>query len=158
MAPQVLHRVIFGTTTPKSSQTARLIIKPAILPRYRRHRVTDCDYPAIVASDDKDACVRGILVHGLTNENVWRLDLFEGDQYERIKAKPQLIDQDGNMSDEVEAETYVWIDPEDGLEKGEWDFEEFRREKMSRWIGTSREYEGELRPSIMGRHSQFPSK
>lgn len=50
----------------------------------------------------------------------------------------------------MEAETYVWAEDITGLEDGEWDFEEFRREKMGRWIGDDKEYEGELRPSITG--------
>ena len=49
--------------------------------------------------------------------------------------------------DDIETETYVWIDKEVGLEEGEWDFEEFRREKMRRWVGgNDEEYQGESRP------------
>ncbi len=150
MAPQVLHRVIFGTIHPATTQTSRLIIEPAILTHYMRHRVSDCDYPAIVPSPEPDASVRGTYVRGLTAEDQWRLDLFEGDQYERIKVCPQLLDQEGKATMGVEAETYVWKDGEIGLEKREWDFEEFRKEKMGRWVGQDEEYEGELRPSIFG--------
>lgn len=73
---------------------------------------------------------------------------LEGDQYNRVKVKLRLLRNDGGEDDEVEAETYVWADGSVDLEDGEWDFEEFRREKMSRWIGDDEEYEGELRPSI----------
>ena len=150
MAPQVLHRVIFGTVQPTVSQASRLTFKPALLPQYVRHRVLDCDYPAIIPSSEPDACVRGTYVHGLTAEDQWRLDLFEGDQYNRVKVRPYLLDQDGKEATVVEAETYVWKDAAVDLETGEWDFEEFRREKMGRWIGEDNEYEGELRPSILG--------
>ena len=61
-----------------------------------------------------------------------------------------LQDAIGEMNQEVDAETYVWTAPEEELEKDEWDFEEFREEKMSRWVGRSEEYKGELRPSIAG--------
>ena len=158
MAPQVLHRVVFGTTTPQSAQTARLVIKPAILAKYVRHRVSECDYPAIVASNDETACVRGTYVSGLTKQEIWRLDVFEGDQYDRIKVRPRLLRPDDTEGDEVEAETYVWIDHETSLEEGEWDFDEFRKQKMGRWIGSSQEYEGELRPSIKGTYSCLRSK
>jgi len=145
MAPQVLHRVVFGTTTPTPTQASRLTIKPALLSGYMRHKVSECDYPAITPSSDPGTCVRGTYVEGLTAGDQWRLDLFEGDQYSRVKVRPRLLGEDGKEAIEVNAETYVWIDQEVGLEEGEWDFEEFRREKMSRWVGYDEEYEGELR-------------
>lgn len=87
-------------------------------------------------------------MQGLTEGDQWRLDLFEGDQYSRVKVWSRLLEDSGNEGDEAEAETYVWVDEETALEEGEWDFEVFRREKMGRWVGGSEEYEGELRPSI----------
>ena len=116
-----------------------------------RHRVSDCDYPAIIPSTTPGACVRGTYVQGLNADDQWRLDLFEGDEYDRIKVRPRLLDVDGKETIEVNAETYVWLDKEVGLEEGEWDFEEFQREKMRRWVGgNDEEYQGELRPSIAG--------
>lgn len=150
MAPEVLHRVIFGTTQPTNSQASRLIIAPALLPHYMRHRVSDCDYPAIIPSPKEDASVRGTFVRGLTETDQWRLDLFEGDQYHRVTVRPQLLDQRAGQIMEVEAETYVWKDGKVGLEEGEWDFEEFRMEKIARWIGQDGEYGGELRVPILG--------
>lgn len=150
MAPQVLYRVIYGTTKPTSSQISSLIIEPAILPQYTRRRVRDCDYPAIVPSSEPGACVRGTYIRGLTSDDQWRLDLFEGSQYERIRLRLNLLNEKDSKGEEMEAETYVWAEDITGLEDGEWDFEEFRREKMGRWIGDDKEYEGELRPSIAG--------
>lgn len=150
MAPQVLYRVIYGTTKPSASQISHLTIEPAILPQYTRRRVADCDYPAIIPSNEPGACVRGTYVRGLTSDNQWRLDLFEGSQYERIRLRLNLLDEKGNEGEEVEAETYVWAEDVRDLEEGEWDFEEFTREKMGRWVGDDEEYEGELRPSIAG--------
>ena len=151
MAPQVLHRVLYGTTTPTPDQTSSLTIQPALLPRYIRHRVRNCDYPAIIPSLGPDACVRGTFVNGISAEDQWRLDLFEGAQYDRLAVKVRLLEGDEVAEGrEVEAETYVWCEGGDGLEDGEWDFEEFMKEKMGRWVGNDKEYEGELRPSIVG--------
>ena len=150
MAPQVLHRVLYGSTTPHSSQLEALKIQPAILPKYVRHRVAHCDYPAILPSPEPSASVRGTYVQGLTAADQWRLDIFEGDEYERVKVTLRPLNADGEQGHEVEAETYVWVAPKDDLEESEWDFEEFRREKISRWVGSSIEYEGTLRPSIVG--------
>ena len=47
-------------------------------------------------------------------------------------------------------ETYIWIAKREELEEREWDFDEFVREKMRRWVGEDKEYDGELRPSIRG--------
>ena len=155
MVPQVLYRVIYGTTRPTPSQISRLTIEPAILPKYTRRRVRHCDYPAIIPSVKPGACVRGTYVRGITSEDQVRLDLFEGVQYDRVRLPLNLIDEQGDKGEEKEADTYVWADDESDLEDGEWDFEEFKREKMRRWVGSDEEYEGELFSSLVGvRHTQ----
>ncbi|MCJ1278263.1 hypothetical protein MMC21_006078 [Puttea exsequens] len=149
MAPQVLHRVIYGTTTPSPTQVSRLTIAPALLSGYVRHKVRYCDYPAIIPSSKPGACVRGTFVQGLTEGDQWRLDLFEGSQYKRVEVQSRLLREEGEggLGGEVEegkqvrAETYVWKDGVGELEDGEWDFEVFRREKMGRWVGSEEEYE-----------------
>lgn len=155
MAPEVLHRVCHGSRSPSNPiyATHNLEIKPAKLPGYRRHRVKNADYPAILPHQnaipgDNSNVVRGTCVTGLTDADVWRLDIFEGDEYERVKVRCRLLsgDSDGNgEGGEVEAETYVWVAGESRLEAEEWDFDEFRREKMRFWVGEDGEgeYAGE---------------
>ena len=105
----------------------------------------------------RNSTVRGTYVFGLTEGDIWRLDIFEGDEYERRRVKIKILEEvendegKGNVEGEqVEVETYVWVACKDGLEDGEWDFEEFRNEKMHRWIGQRDDYDGEIRPSILG--------
>lgn len=86
--------------------------------------------------------MRGTYVRGLTSNDQQRLDLFEGSQYERIRLRLNLLDETGNEGEEKEAETYVWAEDISYLEDGEWDFEEFTSEKMGRWIGCDKEYNG----------------
>jgi len=43
------------------------------------------------------------------------------------------------IAEEVEAETYIWKDSITELEEKEWDFEEFKRDKMKFWMGDSGE-------------------
>jgi len=150
MAPSVLYRVIHGTTTPSLVQQAALLVRPAVLEHYTRHRVAFCDYPAILPASEPSASVRGTFVAGLTEGDQWRLDIFEGDQYKRVRVKPKLLDEQGVRGEEVEAETYVWVDAQQGLEEGEWNFEEFRKEKMNRWVGSTEECRGESRSSVRG--------
>ena len=90
-------------------------------------------------------------MQGLTVDDQWRLDLFEGSQYRRVEVRPRFLDENNKNTMEIKTETYVWADDERALEAGEWDFEVFQREKMGRWIGNNDEYEGELRPSICGK-------
>lgn len=162
MAPAVLHRVIHGTTAPEPWQKALLTIRPAILHNHRRHRVLHADYPAVipetdVAEGESAPTVLGTLVTGLTDGDIYRLDIFEGDEYERktveveIVADVDNVDQAASKSDSspptsfisskqtAKAQTYIWIAGTHRLDRREWDFEEFRREKMGGWVGSSAE-------------------
>ena len=129
MAPQVLHRVCHGSSSGDNPIYRQHAFKsnPAILHNHRRHRVKSADYPAIVPKEG--ASVRGTYVTGLTDADIWRLDIFEGDEYERVVVKPKILTKvgdeggEGNVEgDEVEAETYVWSSKSSRLEEGEWDF------------------------------------
>lgn len=157
MAPQVLHRVCHGGTQPDNAlyKYHNLKTYPAILHDYQRHKVRFADYPAITPT--KGASVRGTYVTGLTDADMWRLDIFEGSQYDRKFVKPKLLtkvgkkDGEGNVEgEEVTAETYVWADEVGDLEDREWDFGEFQREKMRFWVGAEGEGEYAGRPSIIG--------
>lgn len=149
MAPQVLYRVCYGSPTPSAMQKSRLTIRPAVLHSYCRHKVQDCDYPAMIPSTDSS--VRGTFVQGLADADMWRLDIFEGSQYTREKVRVRLLQKTGNEEghgnverEEVDAETYIWAEDLEYLEEGEWDFGEFRREKLQRWSGAE-EYAGKLK-------------
>ena len=146
MSPAILHRVIHGTPRPEAWQRALLTVRPALLPGYRRHRVRDADYPAVVphaelAADDG---VRGTVVTGLSDMDMMRLDRFEGSDYRRARVRARVVVEGAGAGDEVEVETFVWSSPREELEDGEWDFREFMREKAFAWIGVEREdYVGE---------------
>lgn len=160
MAPQVLHRVIWGSQTPPTPAHASLLhIRPAILHAHQRHKVKNADYPAILPTKaTSNASVRGTLVEGLTDGDMWRLDIFEGSEYARRKVKVHVLQTGAKKGDEaehamrddhlsqrelrdngegepVEAETYVWTAGAHRLEAEEWDFAEFVRDKMKRWVG-----------------------
>jgi hypothetical protein len=170
MAPQVLHNVIHGSSTPEPWQKAMVSFQPAILHGYRRHRVQGADYPGIVAVTETDEkilasnasssarmSVLGILVSGLTDGDVHRLDLFEGGEYARENVTVRkLRDSHGGSGEsgmesqwsnvlgaacqadggeEVSAVTYVWISGVDRLEEAEWDFESFKKDKLQWWAG-----------------------
>ena len=97
-------------------------------------------YPVIVPCTGSS--VRGSVVTGLTQGDIYRLDIFEGDQYERKNVMVKVLKhvglgaelQNGKLeehrSEEVKAETYIWKDDLSELEDGEGNFEEFKREIM----------------------------
>lgn len=150
MMPQILNRVCYGTLNPTFFQANLLTITPAILPDYTRRKVRYCDYPAVVPSPSPSS-VRGTYVRGLTDGDIFRLDIFEGSQYERRKVKIRVLTQVGDATgkgnvegEELEVETYVWIAEKTDLEDGEWDFAEFRKKKLTKWIGRNEEYLGRL--------------
>ena len=152
MAPEVLHRVCHGPNA--SSNNRKLQTHPAILNDHRRHRVKEADYPAI--TPHPGSIVRGTHVSGLTDADIWRLDIFEGSEYRREKVSVHLLDSTEYddtgraVQTQVEAETYIWTADPDELDEREWDFAEFQREKMRFWVGKEGAGEYAGRPSIIG--------
>jgi hypothetical protein len=95
MAPSVLKRV---TDHDPASSTLPLTTRPALLFDHRRHKVRYADYPAVIPvsasktpSLSGKPSVRGTVVQGLTQEDIWRLDTFEGDEYERRKVTVKVL-------------------------------------------------------------------
>lgn len=138
MAAEVFFTVCYRNSTTDINLLKSLHkFQPAILHGYCRRRVRDADYPGI--APDADHEVRGMLVSGLTSANVYKLDVFEGSEYTREKVKVRLLtnvgdgDGKGNVEgEEAETSVYVFKYPE-YLEDREWDFQEFRTQKMKRW-------------------------
>ncbi|KAL4964395.1 gamma-glutamylcyclotransferase family protein [Aspergillus stella-maris] len=101
MAPQILHRVIHGSPTPQKWQKDLLTFRPAILHDYRRHRVRYADYPGILKDTDSAnsakgsgsgaPSVLGTVVSGLTDGDLHRLDIFEGNEYAREKVSVRIL-------------------------------------------------------------------
>jgi hypothetical protein len=145
MAREILNRVCYGPGNvghdPVATRlAAQLKIQPAILHDYSRRKVRGCDYPGILTQ--KNHTVRGTYVTGLTDADIYRLDAFEGSEYARIKVKVRVLGIDGEETKEAEAETYVYSAGENRLEEKEWDYHEFRKDKMHRWTSESVEYKG----------------
>ena len=139
MVPDILARVC--------GHKGKWTVKPAILHNHRRHRVAGADYPAIIPTPK--ASVRGTYVMGLTKSDVAKLDIFEGSEYKRVDVKVNVLDVVGDADgkgnvegEEIAVQTYVWISRASYLEDKEWDFAEFQKEKMKRWVGSQEEYEG----------------
>ena len=139
MAPQILHKVIYGRPDPEPWQKNLLTFQPAILHGYRRYRVRGAAYPGIIPvttpptttsentnslsqsepqedqtqqqrqqpeEDGSKPSVLGTLVSGLTDGDIYRLDIFEGTEYIRKPVQVRTlkesldVDQDQQLHKE----------------------------------------------------------
>ncbi|EPE05013.1 disease resistance protein [Ophiostoma piceae UAMH 11346] len=140
MAPEVFFTVCYRLGRPPAALIKQHPFQDAMLHGYTRHRVQGQDYPGIIEDSTEGACVRGMLAEGITETNMHRLDVFEGREYERRTVDVD-IEVEG-VKKTVKAQVYVYKKP-DRLERREWDFEEFRREKMHKWARADLTFEGE---------------
>lgn len=85
---------------------------------------------------------------GLTDVDMQRLDYFEGIEYSRQEVRAVLLaageTEAGPDAKQVETETYIYTAGNAHLEKGEWDFDNFVKNRMpGNWADDwSEEYEG----------------
>ena len=141
MAKEVLVNVIFGMPEISKHNVQTITQTPAILHNHKRSRVKYCDYPGVIPQEGHS--VRGTYVTGLTDGDIYRLDMFEGDQYSLQTVRVRLLKTEGDAAtgkgnvegDEVETQTYIWTDTHERLEDKEWDYATFRKEKLARWSG-----------------------
>ncbi|KUI52674.1 Protein AIG2 [Cytospora mali] len=137
MEPQVFYLVCYNDKDPSEEIKKRHTFQPALLHGYCRRRVRSADYPGM--TEGAGHSVRGAMVTGLTRDNLERLDYFEGSSYDRRVVRPKLLTQVGNdkgegnvEGEQVITESYIFLD-EKSLEDKEWDFQEFRRDKLKQW-------------------------
>ena len=91
----------------------------AVLEGYRRRRVRSRAYPAITPSDHEGT--EGVVFRGLDDETLRRLDVFEGDLYER-RQLPVQVEGEGS----IDAWVYVLAPEHAGrLSDQPWDLEDF---------------------------------
>jgi gamma-glutamylcyclotransferase (GGCT)/AIG2-like uncharacterized protein YtfP len=101
--------------------------KPALLTGYRRLRVANADYPAIIQGA---GTVQGLVWLEVDGENLRRLDEFEGEPYARVSGV--VVGDDGV---EIAADYYEIRDAHRGiLENVEWDPREFERAGLARFL------------------------
>lgn len=79
--------------------------EPAILAGYRRFAVPGVTYPGIIAAPGYR--VAGLLYLDVAEEDVARLDAFEGTEYRRDALQVELAD-----AKVLSAGTYVWLNHE----------------------------------------------
>lgn len=107
----------------------RLPSVPVVLRGFKRLRVKNACYPAIVRSPDDE--VEGVIYRGLSGEEMRRLDAFEGAEYQRIECEVH----------DTRVSVYVFVDAfRARLEDAPWKPESIDDESRARF---SREIRGE---------------
>jgi ABC-type amino acid transport substrate-binding protein/gamma-glutamylcyclotransferase (GGCT)/AIG2-like uncharacterized protein YtfP len=102
--------------------------KPARLSGYRRLKIKDQDYPAVVRGV---GTVRGTVCLGLDEETMRRLDAFEAGCYRRVSGV--VIDKTGT---EILADFFAIKESHLHLVEDEpWDEGEFARDGLARFVG-----------------------
>lgn len=102
----------------------------AILKGYARFTIKGESFPGIIPVTDKST--EGILYFNVDEPSLERLDIFEGDLYQRTPIQAET--QGGKI---LNAETYV-IKPEhrDYLSSKKWDVEEFVQNSLEAFLNT----------------------
>ena len=103
-------------------------LQKAILRGYARFTVKGESFPGIIPVTDKST--EGILYFNVDEPSLERLDIFEGDLYQRT---PILVETEGEEI--LNAETYV-IKPEyrGYLSAKEWDVKEFIQKDLETFL------------------------
>ncbi|KAF6841692.1 disease resistance protein [Colletotrichum plurivorum] len=138
MEPKVFFTVTQGDGKPPQAIKDLYTFKPAVLKDYTRHRVKFADYPGMIP--EEGGSVMGIYATGLTDANVGKLDFFEGPEYIKKMVTVKVRGEGGEEKEET-AMAYIYKH-QDNLERVEWSFEEFRRDKMHVWTRESYVFEG----------------
>ena len=118
----VIPTVMYAVTTREFR------FKKAILKGYERFTVKGESYPGIIPQ--ADAITEGIIYLNVDQLSLERLDIFEGDLYQRT---PIIVETEGEEM--LNAETYV-IKPEyrGYLSAKEWDVKEFIQKDLETFL------------------------
>lgn len=153
MVPEIFFGVTHSTESPSPLILENYTFTPALLREFSRRKVSGADFPAIIAQPGHS--VLGAYVTGLTAKDVRCLDRFEGYMYTLKDCECQILpenawEKDGEANVRVleeadrvfregkgegrKARVYVWALGHGDLEKEEWSYAEFRKDKMRMWI------------------------
>lgn len=106
----------------------------AVLEGHARRRIVNDSYPVAFPSDANETII-GMLYHDVSNEDIKRLDFFEGEYYQRSKVSVRL-----NNANLVKAEVYL-INPRYRhlVSEMPWDPDNFQERCLSEFMSA---YEG----------------
>ncbi|AEE77510.1 AIG2 protein-like [Arabidopsis thaliana] len=104
------------------------VMVSAQLHGYHLYRLKGRLHPCISPSDN--GLINGKILTGLTDSQLESLDMIEGTEYVRKTVEVVLTD----TLEKKQVETIVWANKDDPNMYGEWDFEEWKRLHMEKFI------------------------
>ncbi|CAH2044984.1 unnamed protein product [Thlaspi arvense] len=110
------------------------VIIPAKLHGFHLYRLKGRLHPCIAPSEN--GVINGKILTGLTDAQLENLDMIEGDEYVRTTVEVVLTD----TSEKMQVEAFVWANKDDPDMYGEWDFEEWKRLHMEKFIEASKQF------------------
>ncbi|GJJ78841.1 hypothetical protein EMPS_11200 [Entomortierella parvispora] len=140
-------------TVTRSALDSRIFVVKASIKGYVRYPYYNEPFPGMIASEDPEATVDGLLIFGLSDQDRYRLDQFEGAEYPRstltvttletvpaewtlLKGHPILGPQeDYTPGSTLQAYVYTFTGPLIHLDRTRaWDFEEFKKNHLDNWV------------------------
>ncbi|KAG0056260.1 hypothetical protein BGZ83_005815 [Gryganskiella cystojenkinii] len=138
----------------RSGPDAKIFVAKGSIKGYIRYPYYNQPFPGMIASEDPEATVEGLLIFGLTDQDRYRLDQFEGPEYPRstltVKVhepvpaewtllKANDIEQDDYIPETtLQAFVYTFTGPLVHLDRTRpWDYEAFKRDHLSTWMTKS---------------------
>ncbi|KAH0899737.1 hypothetical protein HID58_049305, partial [Brassica napus] len=110
------------------------VIVSAQLHGFHRYRLKGRLHPCIAPFET--GVINGKVLTGLTDAQLENLDMIEGDEYERKTVEVVLTD----TLEKMEVEAFIWANKDDPDMYGEWDFEEWKRLHMEKFIEASKKF------------------
>ncbi|CAN7045009.1 unnamed protein product [Brassica rapa subsp. trilocularis] len=99
-----------------------------------RYRLKGRLHPCIAPFET--GVINGKVLTGLTNAQLENLDMIEGAEYERKTVEVVLTD----TLEKMQVEAFIWANKDDPDMYGEWDFEEWKRLHMEKFIEASKKF------------------
>uniref|UniRef100_A0A1J3GBT2 Putative gamma-glutamylcyclotransferase n=1 Tax=Noccaea caerulescens TaxID=107243 RepID=A0A1J3GBT2_NOCCA len=110
------------------------VIVSAQLNGFHLYRLKGRLHPCI--SPSENGKVNGKVLTGLTDGQLENLDMIEGAEYVRKTVEVVLTD----TSEKMKVESFIWANKDDPDMYGEWDFEEWKRLHMEKFIEASKKF------------------
>jgi gamma-glutamylcyclotransferase (GGCT)/AIG2-like uncharacterized protein YtfP len=124
MVPEIWRAV---TGLPEKAKPISVILNG-----YQRRKVAGADFPAIIASENVDDIVHGLVFENITAEVFNRLDRYEDKFYRRVEV---TVEPCNTSTPPLSCQTYVV--PESArhmLSSESWDLDWFKKHALDRYL------------------------
>ena len=102
------------------------VVKPAVLNGFKRYRVKNAEYPAIIPNAGSK--ISGYIVEMVDDISLNAIDNFEGVEYEKREV---TITVNGKY---ILGLTYVWIAGSENLDDYDWDMSYFEKKYLKFYV------------------------